>query len=483
MQWNQGTLRRLEQAVTDSPVGLASDAETIAGVVADKAVSPAGFVYGLPHIDVRTYGAVGDNGVTDNTVAIQAALTAAAAAGGGIVFLPPGSYWAASLMLDSNVTLVGCGRSSQLVQWPSSTGPLLSNASIDSVNITIRDLQVNGAAVNQTSATNHGISLDHTGSSNVLRLHRVLNVRIQACKGSGLYVGEYGGDSTFDNISIYQCDEYGLHAVNASDSMFKNINVGQSGKDGVYLNGPRALHLNTVKSWFSGRLDGIGCGFRVRGNNVQTSMVNCKAQENKGHGFFFFGTGAGTPLTGLMATSLTSDADNTAASTFVGVRMSDVTASVVRILVGQFSGGAGTPAGGVSLGTGCVGNIIDAAWDSSVSASQFTGGSASRGNSIRWHRGHVAGTYAASYTPDIWTADVISLTLTGAITVNAPAVNVAGQRLTFIFTQNATGGWAVTWNAVYKAVWTPNTAANKINIIEFVCDGANWQQVASTVGI
>src|SRR5207244_8510058 len=45
-------------------------------------------------------------------------------------------------------------------------------------------------------------------------------------------------------------------------------------------------------------------------------------------------------------------------------------------------------------------------------------------------------------------------TLTGGITVNAPAATgttfFAGQEMTFIFTQDGTGGRQIIWNAIYK---------------------------------
>ncbi|MDQ3153603.1 MAG: right-handed parallel beta-helix repeat-containing protein [Actinomycetota bacterium] len=60
------------------------------------------------------FGAVG-NGVADDTVAIQAAITAAGSAGGGVVFFPRGTYKiSATLTLGANVTLKGSGNGSTL---------------------------------------------------------------------------------------------------------------------------------------------------------------------------------------------------------------------------------------------------------------------------------------------------------------------------------------------------------------------------------
>ena len=72
--------------------------------------------------------------------------------------------------------------------------------------------------------------------------------------------------------------------------------------------------------------------------------------------------------------------------------------------------------------------------------------------------------------------------LTGNITIAAASTNytVRGQRLRFIFTQDATGSRTVTWNAQYLTTWQPSTTASSVSVIEFVCDGTNWIQTSST---
>lgn len=95
--------------------------------------------------NVKDYGAVGD-GVTDDTAAIAAAITAGVS---GEVFLPKGTYLAA-ITLPSNVILRGEGKGVSFVKAPALAAPCIQTATGAgnplTSNITIRDLTVLGNA-------------------------------------------------------------------------------------------------------------------------------------------------------------------------------------------------------------------------------------------------------------------------------------------------------------------------------------------------
>lgn len=78
---------------------------------------------------------------------------------------------------------------------------------------------------------------------------------------------------------------------------------------------------------------------------------------------------------------------------------------------------------------------------------------------------------------DVSGGNSIKVTLTAARVVGAPINPFTGQRLVFTFVQNGIGGWAITWNAVFKHGWvdTGNTL-NKRSSIAFIYDGTNWNQ-------
>lgn len=104
--------------------------------------------------------------------------------------------------------------------------------------------------------------------------------------------------------------------------------------------------------------------------------------------------------------------------------------------------------------------------------------------------------FAASFTPVINTAGgVIEMTLTDNVTINSPTLtDIDGTQtgedgwggiiLAFILKQDATGGRVVTWNALYKTNWTPDTTANKVNVIQFIVgDDGNVYQLSASTGL
>lgn len=85
--------------------------------------------------------------------------------------------------------------------------------------------------------------------------------------------------------------------------------------------------------------------------------------------------------------------------------------------------------------------------------------------------------YAAAITPDMGKGNKIIVgTLTGNITVNAPTDPRKGQALTFNYTSNATPGWQITYNAVFKSSAVPASGASQKASHSFVYDGTNWIQ-------
>ena len=77
-------------------------------------------------INVLDYGATGD-GVTDDSVAIQAGIAAVAALGGGSLYFPPGDYYCpntggAALVVTSSIRLYGAGMYRSVIKFDDSAG-------------------------------------------------------------------------------------------------------------------------------------------------------------------------------------------------------------------------------------------------------------------------------------------------------------------------------------------------------------------------
>ncbi|NCA93768.1 MAG: hypothetical protein EOM84_01175 [Sphingobacteriia bacterium] len=103
-----------------------------------------------PIINVKhpDFGAIG-NGLADDTIAIQTALDTAGI-NSTTVFLPKGIYRVSNLNVPSNVIVQGEGQNSTIIKLlNSATGNCLSVS--DSNNVIIRDLQLDGNRVNNST--------------------------------------------------------------------------------------------------------------------------------------------------------------------------------------------------------------------------------------------------------------------------------------------------------------------------------------------
>jgi hypothetical protein len=91
--------------------------------------------------------------------------------------------------------------------------------------------------------------------------------------------------------------------------------------------------------------------------------------------------------------------------------------------------------------------------------------------------------FAATLATNVLNGFVVAVgDLTANITISAPTGGGEGDRLTYLFKQDGTGGWTVTWNAVFRTV-TPSAAgtANQTGAVEFALRGAEWVQIGAGV--
>jgi hypothetical protein len=81
---------------------------------------------------------------------------------------------------------------------------------------------------------------------------------------------------------------------------------------------------------------------------------------------------------------------------------------------------------------------------------------------------------------DATAGEQIGVTLTAARVVGAPLNPAIGQHLIFTFIQGGAGAFAITWNAIFKKVWSDvGNATNARSSIEYAYDGTNWNQVGA----
>lgn len=207
------------------------------------------------YYNVKQYGAKGDNS-TDDTSAIQAAITAANSAGGGTVFFPAGTY-----LISSTISLAPLCRyqgahyySSTIKQknGANMTSPMLASAGYVNNNTTtdnpvqIENLGVNGNVANNGSSTSTGILL-------MSWLSTIRSCYVQNTPGDGIQIIDKNSAGTaitntqvenrILDCKILNAGAHGIHATDYTsgtthantDGFIHNCIIDNPALNGIYL--------------------------------------------------------------------------------------------------------------------------------------------------------------------------------------------------------------------------------------------------------
>lgn len=233
---------------------------------------------GAPSVfNVQGFGAKGD-GLTDDTVAIQRAITAAGVAHGSVYF-PPGTYMVSGVLsLPSYVTLYGDGPGISILKAMSthtSTMLVNNNTTTGNTNIAIRDLEVDANASARTAGINiiHFSTADGTSNTNIVieRVYAHDSLGTAGSNGLGIIFNRVHGGRIAD-CHVANNDRDGITLYfDCQDIWIADNWVTDCGDDLIGLNAENASttgHVMTRIHVEGNTLDGQidqGAGIAVRG--------------------------------------------------------------------------------------------------------------------------------------------------------------------------------------------------------------------------
>lgn len=316
--------------------------------------------------------------------------------------------------------------------------------------------------------------------------HTLRRIHVKNCKAYG--VAMWGqSTSTLDDVWVSYADYCNFRS--SYDTFMSNCVSDQGGRIGFYFRGSSTNAVN-CKSFYSGNTSATeGWGFLLEGPSSQEegcrTLASCNAQDNKAEGYYLR-LAQRVQIQGTASSNGTSSPGTYAAMKINGASLGTVDLVCTERVASPNNSqqNAIEILNTLATTTAMKIRLTHAAATGSAVGTAIKSGSTLTGGvdlSINGMGGTLAGTYAATYTPDPYQATNHLITLTGNITIAAPSNAHYGCPLNFVFLQDATGGRTITFNAVFKKSLTATTTANTRTSIGFIYDGTNWVQTGTAL--
>lgn len=175
-----------------------------------------------PYIDVRAFGAVGD-GVTDDTVALQAAINFVSALGGGALVLKGGTFLSDKLNLVSRIRLISVGG---ILKLNDSQDSALLEIPIGGDYIFLDDLEIDGNGANNTGTpATFGLILILSTSGSPTSDVFIKNCLIENANQNAIYLNDGARRIHIDRCRINQATNGSCIVLSAVGDTTRELSI------------------------------------------------------------------------------------------------------------------------------------------------------------------------------------------------------------------------------------------------------------------